>query len=95
MSKPDASNAASGRARLCSTHAVQFRRAATEMGESENVKRGRRQEEVVTRLLFRSKLLTFELSRRQTQSGSTGNSGAFDVRLERKVRGAARAVQVV
>jgi hypothetical protein len=56
------------------------------MGESEDVKRVGRGEEVVTWLLFRRKLLTFELSRRPTQSGNTENSGALDGRLERKVR---------
>jgi len=35
---------------------------------------------------YRVQDLTFELSRRQTQSGNMGNSGAFGVRLERKVR---------
>jgi hypothetical protein len=56
------------------------------MGESEDGKRFGGGVEVVTWLLFRRKLLTFELSRRQTQNGSTGNSVAFGVRLERKVR---------
>jgi hypothetical protein len=56
------------------------------MGESENVKRVGRGEEVVTKLLFRRKLLTLLLSRRQTQIGSRVNSVAFDVRLEQQVR---------
>ena len=35
---------------------------------------------------YRVQDLTFELSRRQTQSGNMASSGAFGVRLERKVR---------
>jgi hypothetical protein len=56
------------------------------MGESEHVKRDGGGEEVVTWLLFRRKLLTFELSRASTQNGSTEISVASSRRLERKVR---------
>jgi hypothetical protein len=56
------------------------------MGESEDVKRVGRGEEVVTWLLFRRKVLTFELSRASTQNGNTDISVASARRLERKVR---------